>query len=180
MDCRCLAMDSTVRLEDIAAVKGGNHSARVDWIKRIGGYDENYVGWAFREDSDLAIRLWKAGGRVVYDPEASLVHLGVSTGGCRRKDSQRKLPEWQQSFPASYFAVRHLFPTRWFWRDALILNVRKFIFRKDNAYRPWRLPWAVCAYVYGLIKAVKLSYALAGNHVRLEGAKSGGEGADEI
>jgi hypothetical protein len=86
------------------------------------------------------------------------------------------LPEWQISFPASYFAVRHLFPTKWFWRDVLALNVRRYVLRKDNAYQPWRLPWAVAAYIYSLIKAVALSYVREDNYLRLQGMESGERG----
>jgi GT2 family glycosyltransferase len=157
LDCRCLAMDAPERREGIAAVKGGNHSVRVEWARKIGGYDENYLGWAYREDADFAVRLWKAGGMVVFDPEATLTHLRAQRGGCRLQAQGEHLPEWQLSFPASYFAVRNLFPTIWFWQDVLAFNVRKYVFRKATCLRPWRLPWAAGSYLYALCKAVRLS-----------------------
>lgn len=154
MDYRFFPLDSTERVEGIANFGGGNHSVRVSTLKGIGGYDTNYIGWAFREDSDAAIRLWKAGGWIVFDPDAKVTHLAISTGGCRLKNKNKPLPEWQISFPATYFALCHLFPHRWFWYDVLIGNVRRYILRKDNIYSPWRLPWAVLSYGYSFLLVV--------------------------
>lgn len=156
MDYRFLSRDSKNRKEGIASFPGCNHSVRVSAINHIGGYDKNYIGWAYREESDAAIRLWKTGGLIVHDPEASLIHLAFPSGGCRLKVNQKPLPEWQISFPANYFAVRHLFPSRWFWYDILLVNPRQFIFRKDNFFKPWRLPWAVGSYLYSIFKSAVL------------------------
>lgn len=156
MDHRFLPLDSTERMEGVATFRGCNHSVRAHSLVETGGYDTNYIGWAYREDGDLAIRLWKAGGVIVFDPDAKVTHLAIPTGGCRLKVNNKPLPEWQISFPATYFAMCHLFPTRWFWYDVLIGNVRRYILRKDNVVRLWRLPWAVLSYGYSLLLAVGL------------------------
>lgn len=156
MDYRFFPLDSTERKEGVASFGGGNHSARVSALKGIGGYDENYIGWAYREDSDAAIRLWKAGGMIVFDPDAWLKHLAIPTGGCRLKVNNKRLPEWKASFPATYFAVRHLFPNCWFWHDVMVGNMRRYILRRDNVCNPWRLPWAFLSYVYSFLLAVWL------------------------
>lgn len=156
MDHRFFYLDSNQRIEGVASFRGCNHSVRVKALVGIGGYDENYIGWAYREDSDAAIRLWKAGGMIVFDPEAKLKHLAIPTGGCRLKNNNQPLPEWKVSFPANYFAIRHLFPSLWFWDDFIIKNVRRYILRKDNVYKPWRLPWAVLSYLYSFFLAARL------------------------
>jgi GT2 family glycosyltransferase len=145
-DYLSLTMDSTQRVEWIANVGGCNHSVRRRQILALGGYDEHYVGWAFREDTDLAMRLWKSHANIVFDPDACLTHLAAPAGGCRI----HALPEWQVSFPANYFAFRHFYPSRHFWADILCRNVRKYVFRKTNVLNPWRLPWAAAHYVSGL------------------------------
>lgn len=157
MDHRFFPLDSFKRVEGVVAFRGCNHSVRVCNLSAIGGFDLNYIGWAFREDSDVALRLWKAGGVIVFDPDACLNHLAIPTGGCRLKNNNKSLSEWMVSFPATYFACRHLFPSRWFWYDIFIGNVRRYILRKDNVYRPWRLPFAIASYFYSFIRAMWLS-----------------------
>ncbi len=156
MDYRFFPLDSTQRVVGVASFRGCNHSVRVVSLAEIGGYDQNYIGWAYREDSDVAVRLWKSGARIVFDPDAWLRHLAIPSGGCRLVIKNKPLPEWQISFPATYFALRHLFPNRWFWYDLFIGNVRRYILRKSNMFRPWRLPWAVAAYGYSLLLAIKV------------------------
>lgn len=157
MDHRFFSLESNVRSEGVACFIGCNHSVRTAFLKSIGGYDENYIGWAYREDSDMAIRIWKAGGKIVFDPDTVLTHLAVPSGGCRLKPSKRSLPEWKVSFPATYFALRHLFPRRWFWYDLLLGNVRRYVLRKDNVFYPHRIPWAFVSYFFSIYIAARLS-----------------------
>jgi len=56
-----------------------------------------------REDSDIALRIWKSGGIIVYDPLSGLKHLQAKDGGCRIEDRFKRVPEWQVSFPDHYF-----------------------------------------------------------------------------
>lgn len=63
---------------------GCNMSFRREMIMKLGGFDENYLGgvWAF-EDAESGHRVRQAGFKIQYLPEAALVHLGNSQGGCR-------------------------------------------------------------------------------------------------
>jgi GT2 family glycosyltransferase len=45
--------------------------ARADW-DRLGGFDADF--FAYYEDADLSLRVWQAGGRVVYIPDAVADH----------------------------------------------------------------------------------------------------------
>jgi len=162
-------LDGTERVEGVANFVGANHSVRRTAIKAIGGYDENYIGWAYREDADAVLRLWKAGGKIVFDPLACLTHLAAPAGGCR-VDRNVKRPEWHLSFPGSYFAFRHLFPTRQFWSDVLVWNVRRYVLRRNAVKRPWFLPWAAGSYVYAAARAWRLS-----RHARREERRRGPE-----
>ncbi len=63
---------------------GCNMSFRRDVLERIGGFDERYIGSAYREDGDTFMRVKRAGLRVVFDPSASLDHLAAPGGGCRK------------------------------------------------------------------------------------------------
>ncbi|MEN6449993.1 MAG: glycosyltransferase [Thermoguttaceae bacterium] len=156
MDHRFFPLGSTERQENVVTFRGCNHSLRTSFLRKIGGFDENYLGWAFREDSDVAIRCWKSGGVIVFDPEASLEHLAIPGGGCRLKRACQPLSEWKVSFPATYFAARHLFPTPWFWFDLLLGNVRRYVLRRDNVFHPYRLPWALASYCYSVALALSV------------------------
>jgi GT2 family glycosyltransferase len=159
LDYRYLALDGSERIEGIASFIGCNHSVRRERIVSLGGYDENYIGWAYREDTDAAIRIWKAGGTIVYDPKASLEHLAAPQGGCR---IEKDRAEWTVSFPSVYFAFRHHFPGSEFWRQTLFGNVRRWIFRRDNVIRPWRLPGALTSYLYAVLRAALLAARQSG------------------
>lgn len=156
-------LDGGERKVGIANFCGANHSVRRSALLALGGYDENYIGWAYREDTDAALRLWRAGGTLVYDPTASLLHLAAPSGGCRIRDAGTRLPEWKVSFPASYFAVRHQIHSQRGWADLLVRNVRKYVFRRENVLRPWRVPFALGAYVFALsvatVRAVRRAKA---------------------
>jgi len=45
---------------------------RRDALQNVGGFDPNY--FMYFEDQDLCRRFWKAGWKVVYHPEAELIH----------------------------------------------------------------------------------------------------------
>jgi GT2 family glycosyltransferase len=70
---------------------GGNMSVRRALYMKIGGYDEAYVGNAFREESDFALRLRKDGHLIFFDPEAQIIHLKSPSGGHRRSSPGQAL-----------------------------------------------------------------------------------------
>ena len=143
----------TERVEGIAGFWGGNHSLRVEVARQFGGFDENFFGPLYNE-SDLALRLWKAGRLIVYDPEAELLHLGASIGGVRNRN--KRVPEYWMSFSTVYFHLKHFFPKWYCWKNILFLQFRKRALRRDNVFHPWRLPWALISYVYSFSLAVRI------------------------
>jgi GT2 family glycosyltransferase len=72
-----------IRIEDFGTLKGCNHAVRRSAVLALGGYDEGYTGVALAEETDLAMRILRAGGRIVFDPKARLHHLRAPAGGCR-------------------------------------------------------------------------------------------------
>src|SRR5206468_475284 len=63
---------------------------RAIW-ERLGGFDETF-GPAYYEDSDYCARLWEHGLRVVYDPNAVLLHyeFGSSANASKAIELQRQ------------------------------------------------------------------------------------------
>lgn len=72
----------------------------------LGGFDENFVGTAYRCDTDFARRVRLAGGRVLFEPKASLRHLQASIGGARSYGDF--LRTWKPHFAVGsyYLALR--------------------------------------------------------------------------
>ena len=146
-----LAFNEVSRLEGIASFIGANHSVRVSHILELGGYDENFDGPMY-DEADLALRMWKAKMKIVFDPEAELYHLQENSGGVREKAGANRHPEWWWSYSAVYFHWKHFFPHIYFWKMICFKYFRNSVLRKDNILHPWRLPWAGISYGISIAK----------------------------
>lgn len=60
---------------DVDHLLGANMSFRRRVIDSVGGIHGGYPGTCLREESDLALRVRKRGGRLVYTPDAVVDHL---------------------------------------------------------------------------------------------------------
>jgi hypothetical protein len=68
---------------EVLSGMGCNHSMRKSWWVAAGGYDEAFGGGALREESELFVRLVRAGCRVYYDAQCWVYHpRGDRSGGC--------------------------------------------------------------------------------------------------
>jgi GT2 family glycosyltransferase len=83
LDYRFFDMDGTDRVEGLSNFYGANHSVRVAQVMQYGGYDTKFAGVALREETDLALRLFLGGEKIIFDPAAHLYHLFAPSGGCR-------------------------------------------------------------------------------------------------
>jgi GT2 family glycosyltransferase len=82
---------------------GCNMSFRRDLLSRVGGFDENYGGTGYRDDTDLCVRIGRLGCKLVYQPEAMVWHkfIGKQVGG-----------EWLYWYLRNhtYFYFKNIFP----------------------------------------------------------------------
>lgn len=72
------------KVHQVESLSGGNMSMRLDLVKRLGGFwslEGNLV--QLREETDMALRIKRAGFDVICEPRASLLHLAHRTGGTR-------------------------------------------------------------------------------------------------
>lgn len=72
-DCCRARMAPHVRHAPWMLFWGCNFSARTADLRRVGGYDESFVGWGW-EDHELGIRLEKAGLKFQFIPESWCLH----------------------------------------------------------------------------------------------------------
>ena len=62
--------------------QGGNMSYRRELLIRLHGFDENFKGNGYREETDLGIRSNRVGVQV-FNPKAYTFHYSAKKGGCR-------------------------------------------------------------------------------------------------
>jgi len=62
--------------------QGGNMSYRRDVLIKLHGFDENFRGNGYREETDLGIRSNRIGVQV-FNPNAYTLHYSAKKGGCR-------------------------------------------------------------------------------------------------
>lgn len=143
------------RIEGIATFWGSNFSVRTTSVRGIGEFDGRYFGTAKGEDSDIALRMWKKGYRIVFDPRIIVENKAEMMGGARLSRVWNPFTEWLVSYSSNYFCFRHYFPSSFFWYMSLG-NLRRAVFREDNLRIFWRLPWAFLAFGYSWIYAACL------------------------
>lgn len=105
-----------------ATIPGGNHSARITALKKIGGYHTAYKKDAVREESDMGFRLHTAGYKMFYSADAKLVHLSAGHGGSRI---------YKEQFDDFRFYVNDLL---FMLRTVSIYNLPVAIFRRLRIY----------------------------------------------
>src|SRR5262249_722109 len=82
----------------------GNASYKRDFLISIGGFDENFIGaLVVGEDAEISYRVKAHGGKIIYSPAASLVHLQAPEGGCRDEAYELRADE-TSVLNAHYFA----------------------------------------------------------------------------
>ncbi len=67
------------RQQEVESLMGAALFVRRTAFEQVGGFDEGFFFYA--EESDLFARLRQAGWRILYEPSASVIHLGGASGG---------------------------------------------------------------------------------------------------
>lgn len=108
---------------EVATVRGANMSFRRDLCIKVGGFDENYIGNAMREETDFSLRIRSLGYKLVFEPKAEVFHLLTPSGGARSGDRVNRYRTFFRN--NTYFFLRHfnplLLPIFWLtmWRQFL-------------------------------------------------------------
>jgi len=93
-------------VQDVPVVSGACLVLRRAMLDEIGGIDVDYK--LYWEEGDLCFRAWRAGWRVVYDPDVTLTHAGAhATAEVDPADRSRLFTESRDHFYAKHFG-------RWF------------------------------------------------------------------
>lgn len=94
---------------EVSAVTGACLLTRSDLYRELGGFDEKDFGVAYN-DVDWCLRVRAAGRRVIYTPQAKLMHWGSATRGVTFDDAEhiafvRRYPAFQDPCLSPHLAL---------------------------------------------------------------------------
>ena len=119
--------------EFVDCLQGCNMSFRRDAFLRIGGFDENFIGTAYREETDLSIRIG-ATGKLLFTPKAMVDHLEEPHGG----NTPSSCRDWNYWYHRNntYFYMKNFEPvarTLWMrhWMIELMLAAARMLVQRD-------------------------------------------------
>ena len=92
-----------------------NGSVRRQTALAIGGFDEQFTR-TWYDDTDFSWRLHTAGAKIVFDPQASLVHLKVPSGGKRLSGRDQYVLFDSESWSILFYFWRKNFGLLRVWR----------------------------------------------------------------
>lgn len=123
---------------------GGNMSFLTNKLREVGGFDENYKGCAFREETDPQVALIKKGYKFLYEPKALVHHVQTSKGGIN-KEKKATNYYYQCGSNHKYFCDKYFSKLKsrlsWvFWSispPCLWLTLVLAILRRDKRYFGW-------------------------------------------
>lgn len=142
----------------VEAGGAGNLSVRRNWAVEVGGMDAQFEKGAHREESDFCLRYTAKYGPLVFEPAASVIHLGASSGGCRTWGSNRGVHPVHHVIGEWYFVLKGLRSGLILWRDLphhLGRLWARQIWNEDNRWRPGALCSAVARSIQGFSGAKK-------------------------
>jgi GT2 family glycosyltransferase len=99
--------DGDLQPADVDFLQGGNMSFRRELLIAAGGFDPEYTGSNYREETDLCFRLRRMGHRLVYVPRAAVTHLRAPRAdgiGRSPEDPQR---EFYHARNQTYFVLKN-------------------------------------------------------------------------
>lgn len=137
---------------DVQNVIACNLSVLRDRALSIGGFDENYIAVAYRFETDFALRVAGAGGRVRFEPAAQVRHLKIPTGGVRAYGDHRTSPLPAHSVGDYYFGMRHA-PR---FATYALRRLRRNVVTRFHLTHPWTIPAKLIGETRGLLLARRL------------------------
>lgn len=145
----------STRDQDVTNVMAGNLCVRRQQALWIGGFDEGYVGVAYRFESDFAHRLVKSGGQIRFLGNAGIDHLMASKGGTRSYGKHQSSPSPMHAVGDYYYARKHTKHQAMVWFYSLRRLVKES-FTRFHLLRPWLIPFKLVGEVRGYFLAKSL------------------------
>jgi GT2 family glycosyltransferase len=135
-------------------VMAGNLCVHRERAISVGGFDENYVGTAFRFESEFARRLVNAGGKILFIGSAGIDHLRATSGGTRSKGSHLTSASPLHGFGDYYYAFRHGEKSE-AWKYSIQRFFRE-VRTKFHLTHPWWIPVKMLGEARALLMAMRV------------------------
>jgi len=119
---------------EISEFMGGNFSLPRGMALALGGFDENFIGAAYRFEAEFAHRYTRRHGPIRFEPAASIHHLQASSGGTRAHGHHLRSASPAHSAGAYYFWLRTR-PQGWWWR--MPVRLLRSVRTRHHLRRPW-------------------------------------------
>jgi len=143
-------------------VMAGNLSVKRELALSIGGFDENFIPpVAYRFETEFARRIVRAGGKIWFEPTASIQHLRACSGGTRTHGSHLTSPSPLHGVGDYYYAFRC--GSRC---EALRYSLRR-MFREVRTKFHLKHPWYIPIKLIGEVRACLWASRLARQEQKL-------------
>jgi GT2 family glycosyltransferase len=146
---------SSMSRQWVPGFMGGNFSVKRSAALAIGGFDENFVHVAYRFEADFADRLVAVGGRILFEPAASLRHLKASDGGTRMYGDHLRTVRPSHAVGEYYYILRR-FRAR-AWLRPLLERAISAVSTRHHLRHPWWIPVTMMAEALGFLWALGLA-----------------------
>lgn len=111
------------RPKEVDYIDGAFMMVRRSCFEDLGGFDEGYSFYG--EDADFCWRAWKRGWKVVFIPDARMMHLrGASSTAEALEDYTTRLLVAKQRFVQNHFGVRK---SNWYLRLMQIILLERYM-----------------------------------------------------
>jgi len=132
----------------VSNVMAGNLSINRDYALKVGGFDEHFIGVAYRFETEFARRLIAGGGKIRFCPAASINHLRAERGGTRSTGSHLTSADPKYGVGDYYYAFLHGGTL-----EAWSYSVHR-IFREVRTKFHLRHPWWIPVKLVGELRAM--------------------------
>jgi glycosyltransferase involved in cell wall biosynthesis len=129
---------------------GCNFSVKRSVAIALGGFDQNFIGAAYRYEAEFAHRYCQQYGLIAYEPQALIHHLRAERGGTRSYGHHLRTAQPAHTFGAYYYLLKAKPPG---WIKQLLWRPLRSIRTKHHLSHPWWIIPSLLAEVRGLIKA---------------------------
>lgn len=140
---------------EMAEFMGGNFSVPRERAIALGGFDENFVGVAYRFEREFADRWLDAGYKIRYEPEAIIRHLKATEGGTRSFGDHLRTALPHHAVGEYYYLWRTRRQSKRF--RAMFRRLAGAVFTKHHLTRPWWIPATLVAEMTGFVWATLLA-----------------------
>ncbi len=136
---------------------GGNFSVDRLLALAVGGFDENFVGAAYRYETEFAERVRGAGRTILFEPEASVRHLQEPAGGIRHYGHFLRTARPHHAVGEYYFLLRTRATEGRLAR--LLSHPLRAVATRHHLRAPWWIPVTLVAELRALAWALRLQRA---------------------